>query len=239
MRDPLQLWLASTSSGKLREFREAGLVRGVRVEALPGITAIAPCVEDGSTFEENARKKALYYSRAAEGLVFADDSGLCVDALGGAPGVFSARFAGEGASDSANNFRLIEELRRTLGSGNWRSEVTASTVAGIRPRTAAHYVCVIALAERGRILTVTVGRADGTIIEQPRGSGGFGYDPYFFYSPLDATFAELSPEAKFAVSHRGEAFRKLLDYVENSTRSERTAEAVAVAPLSGTEHRRE
>ena len=231
MRDPLQLSLASTSSGKLREFRQAGLLRGVRVDALPGIGQITPCAEGESTFEENACKKALYYSSKADGLVFADDSGLCVDALGGAPGVSSARFAGEGASDSANNSKLLEELHRVTGPGNWSGEISAL------PSTAAHYVCVIALAERSRILTVTTGCADGVIIEHPRGSGGFGYDPYFFYPPLGSTFAELSPEAKFAVSHRGEAFRKLLDFLETSRGSRCTAEAAA--PGYAAENQRE
>jgi inosine/xanthosine triphosphate pyrophosphatase family protein len=114
-------------------------------------------------------------------------------------------------------------------SGGWGVEVAAQVSSGVSVplRTAAHYICVIALAERGRILTVTTGRADGAIIERPRGSGGFGYDPYFFYPPLDATFAELSPEAKFAVSHRGEAFRKLLDFLKRSEFPANTAEAVA------------
>jgi XTP/dITP diphosphohydrolase len=222
MRDPIQLWLASTSPGKLREFTLAALGHGVRVDGLPGIDQLEPCVEDGLTFEENARKKALYYSRSADGLVFADDSGLCVDALGGAPGVFSARFAGVGASDLDNNAKVLKELRRVIGPKGWGRENIAQTPSGVPLRTAAHYVCVIALAERGRIPTVTEGRADGAIIDQPRGSGGFGYDPYFFYPPLGATFAELSPEAKFAVSHRGEAFRKLLDYLQRTEHSIRS-----------------
>lgn len=227
MSDLLQLWLASTSSGKLREFTEAALPHNIRVGVLPGIGRLPPCVEDGRTFEDNARKKALYYSGAAEGLMFADDSGLCVDALGGAPGVFSARFAGAGAPDSANNAKLIEKLRRALGSVGWTGAAAGQASAGAPLHTAAHYICVIALAERGRMLAVTEGRADGVIIEQPRGSGGFGYDPYFFYPPLGATFAELSPQAKFAVSHRGEAFRKLLDFLERSysTRSTKTVAA--------------
>jgi XTP/dITP diphosphohydrolase len=227
MPDPLRLWLASTSSGKLREFREAGLRRGVRVDALPRIGEITPCVENGSTFAANARKKALYYSSQADGLVLAEDSGLCVNALGGAPGVFSARFAGEGATDSANNSKLLEELRRVVGPGNWSGENSAL------PRTAAHYVCVIALAERGRILREIAERADGFIISQPRGSGGFGYDPYFFYPPLGSTFAELSPEEKFAVSHRGAAFRKLLGVLQTSRDSTDTATSRSAAEHRG------
>lgn len=156
------------------------------------------CIEDGDTFEANARKKALYYSQFTETPVFADDSGLCVDALGGAPGVFSARFAGLQADDEANNQKLINELAQFP-----------------QDKRSAHYICVIALAERGQILTVVEGRADGLIQEQPCGSGGFGYDPYFFYPPLEKTFAQLSVDEKFNVSHRGEAFRKLLGYVQS------------------------
>jgi len=232
MPDPLQLWLASTSAGKLREFRQAGLLRGVGVELLLGIRELTPCVEDGRTFEENACKKAIYYSRVAEGLVFADDSGLCVDALGGAPGVFSARFAGSAASDSANNAKLLEELRRVAGSKSVSSEPIASAASHFPSSFPAHYTCVIALAESGRILKVTSGRADGVVIEQASGSGGFGYDPYFFYPPLGATFAELSPEAKFAVSHRGEAFRRLLDLLETAADSMRAAEVGAATSRS-------
>ncbi len=151
------------------------------------------------TFEENARKKALHYSRHVPGPVFADDSGICVDALDGAPGVHSARFAGEGATDAENNAKLLAELRRAMS----------------RSREA-HYVCVIALAEGGKVLAVTEGRADGQIAETPSGSGGFGYDPYFYHLPLAKTFAELSPEEKFGVSHRGIAFRTLLEFVQNT-----------------------
>ena len=140
--------------------------------------------------------------------------------LGGAPGVFSARFAGPDATDDENNRKLLQELRRVETAARSSSPASlgrpraAQNCAGGREpalRRAAHYVCVIALAQRGRILCVTEGRADGVILDEPRGTGGFGYDPYFFYPPLGKTFAELKPEEKFAVSHRGEAFRKLLD----------------------------
>ena len=210
------LYLASANPGKLREFSAAALDRGILVEPLPRIESLPACIEDGRTFEENARKKALHFSAYVSGTVFADDSGICVDALGGAPGVFSARFAGPGATDAENNRKLLEELRRadeelrlaeTMIEG--RSEAEYKSI-----RRAAHYVCVIALAQSGRILCVTEGRADGVILDEPRGTGGFGYDPYFFYPPLGRTFAELKAEEKFAVSHRGQAFRKLLDLVQ-------------------------
>jgi len=138
--------------------------------------------------------------------VFADDSGICVEALGGAPGVLSARFAGPNATDEENNRKLLDELRR-------RGMVTAGSPQGSGPPRAAHYICAIALAQQGRILTVVEGRADGLILDEPRGSGGFGYDPYFFFTPLGRTFAELTGEEKFAVSHRGDAFRKLLAFL--------------------------
>lgn len=192
------IYLASNNPGKLREFEQAAKAWGIRVQLLPGIDNLPPCLEDGSTFEANARKKALYYSRFTESPVFADDSGLCVDALGGYPGVFSARFAGPEADDEANNQKLLSEL------------------AGFpSQQRAAHYACVIALAQCERILTIVEGRADGLIQDEPRGAGGFGYDPYFFYPPLGKTFAELSVEEKFGVSHRGEAFRRLLSYIKS------------------------
>ena len=195
----LLLYLASSNPGKLREFREAAKLSGFQVEPVPGIQTLPSVIEDGRTFHENASKKAVHYGRSVDGLVFADDSGVCVDALGGAPGVFSARFAGEGASDEANNRKLLEELRRVEAGGNRT------------PDRRAHYVCVLALARRGEILTLVEGRALGLMLDEPRGSGGFGYDPYFYYPPLGQTFAELTPNEKIQVSHRGEAFRKLFD----------------------------
>ena len=193
----LTVYLASTNPGKLREFRHAGEVRGIEVELLPGVENLPVCVEDGDTFDKNACKKALYYSQWTDGMVFADDSGISVDALGAGPGVYSARYAGPKADDEANNQKLLREL------------------AGLPPaQRTAHYVCVIALAQRGEILTVVEGRADGIIQNEPEGTGGFGYDPYFFFPPLNRTFAQLSMEEKFEVSHRGEAFRKLLDYLQ-------------------------
>jgi len=176
-------------------------------EPVPNICALPPCVEDGLTFEANARKKALHYSRQMDGLVFADDSGLCVEALGGAPGIYSARFAGSHATDKDNNQKLLHEIKGA-----------ATPVGRCGPRSAAvsrsaYYISVIALAERERILTTVEGRADGIILETPRGAGGFGYDPLFYFPSLKKTFAELSPEEKLQVSHRGMAFRKLLEYL--------------------------
>jgi XTP/dITP diphosphohydrolase len=201
----LELYLASANPGKLREFRAAAAARGIALEAVPGIEGLPPCAEDGTTFEANARKKALHYSVYVNGLVFADDSGICVDALDGAPGILSARFAGPEAGDAANNQKLLAELRLVeAGKGTACSAPISRTV---------RYVCAIALAERGQIVTVVEGRVEGLILDASRGCGGFGYDPFFFYPPQGKTFAELSPEEKSAVSHRGVAFRKLLEFL--------------------------
>ena len=222
------LLLASSNPGKLREFRAAAAERGVTVDVLPGIAELPGCLEDGITFEENARKKAAHYSRYSPGWVFADDSGLCVDALGGAPGVYSARFAGPQATDAQNNQRLLAQIHGVeSGARVNRISKFETRDSGPSPHVssfefpvsatpcnrAAHYICVIALAQAGKVLTVVEGRADGLIIDHPRGTGGFGYDPHFLYPPLGKTFAEILPREKFAVSHRGAAFRKLLDYL--------------------------
>lgn len=166
-------------------------VNRVAIELLPDFDRIPPCVEDGATFEENAIRKARHYGPYAPGPLFADDSGLEVDALGGAPGVFSARFAGPTATDEANNRLLLEKL------------------AGVALRQA-RFVCAIALIEAGAVRGVFRGAVEGIIAREPRGTGGFGYDPLFYYPPFDCTFGEAAAEQKFAVSHRGQALRALL-----------------------------
>ena len=201
------LYIASTNPGKIKEFREAAQKCGVTVKPFPGIRGLPGCVEDGPTFEANARKKALHYSRFAKGLLMADDSGICIDALEGAPGVHSARFAGPNATSDQNNRLLLRRLKKIRSAGH------------DTPKRSAHYICVIALARRGCILTTTRGRSNGQILEAPRGLGGFGYDPLFYYPPLGKTFAELASEAKFGVSHRGKAFRKLLCYITDHPQS--------------------
>ena len=186
----MKLYCATSNPGKLREF---ALAAGRDWELVP-MTGVAPCEETGETFEENAIQKAVYYSRHAPGLLFAEDSGLEVDALGGAPGVRSARFAGEGATDVDNNRLLIEKLR---GVGNRR----------------ARYVCAIALAEAGKPLRTFRGEVEGRILDEPRGANGFGYDPHFFYEPFGMTFGEASPEQKLRASHRGRALAEMLKYL--------------------------
>jgi XTP/dITP diphosphohydrolase len=191
----IRLTCATGNPGKLREFRmAAGPGGGVDIELLPGYSQIPPCAEDGLTFEANAILKARHYGRRTARLLFADDSGLEVDALGGAPGVYSARFAGPGATDAANNRLLLEKLQ------------------GIANR-AARFVCVIALVEGECLLRVFRGVVEGRITNEPRGSGGFGYDPLFCHPPFGCTFGEAAPDQKFAVSHRGRALRAMVAWL--------------------------
>ena len=165
----------------------------VELALLPRFEALPAFEESAPTFAENAAGKALYYSRRWDGLVFADDSGLVVPALGGAPGVHSARYAGPQATNSQRIEKLLAELRG-------KTEV----------ERAAYFVCAIALAERGRAKAIVTDRVVGEILEAPRGSGGFGYDPVFHFPALGKTFAEMPAEEKNQRSHRGKAFRRLL-----------------------------
>ena len=193
-RAPLRLLCATGNPGKAREFALAAGDR-IAIAPLPDFRSIAPCVEDGATFAENAALKARYYGARAPGLLFADDSGLEVDALGSAPGVFSARYSGPGATDESNNRLLLENLR------------------GVADRRA-RFVCAIALVNAGKLVEVYTGSVEGVILDAPRGSGGFGYDPLFFYPPYGCTFGEVEGERKFAVSHRGQALRAMLRALE-------------------------
>jgi XTP/dITP diphosphohydrolase len=196
----IRLYCATGNPGKLREFRLAAGTAPVEIDLLPGFEDIPPCVEDGATFEENAVIKARHYAEAAgmgkrpgraRPVLFADDSGLEVDALGGAPGVLSARYCGRHGDDLANNRLLIEKLR------------------GVENRTA-RFVCAIALVEGADLRGVYRGAVEGVIVDQPRGAGGFGYDPHFYYPPFGCTFGEAGAERKFSVSHRGQALRTML-----------------------------
>jgi len=188
------IYCATGNPGKLREFQLAARVLDIDIEPLPNLKSIAAPEEHGATFEENARIKAEYYSRLAPGPLFADDSGLEVDALGGEPGVRSARYAGGGAGDAANNRLLLERL-------------------GDREDREARFVCVIALAENGNTIQTFRGTVEGRILRDARGAAGFGYDPLFFYPPFGCSFGEVDGEQKFEVSHRGHALRKMLKYL--------------------------
>lgn len=191
----IHLYCATGNPGKLREFQIAAGHAPVTIELVPGFRDLPPAVEDGATFEENAVRKALHYSQYVSGALFADDSGLEVDALGGAPGVHSARFAGPHATDEANNRLLLEKLR-------------ALPVAGFP--FAARFVCRIASVEGARTIGIYSGSVEGVILDGPRGADGFGYDPLFYYPPFACTFGEADAARKFQVSHRGQALRAML-----------------------------
>jgi XTP/dITP diphosphohydrolase len=195
VRAHAKLFLASSNPGKLAEYRALAAATSLPIELalLPDFDALPAFEENAPTFAENAAGKALHYSRQGNGLVFADDSGLVVPSLGGAPGVHSARYAGPRATNSQKIEKLLRELRGRTGA-----------------ERAAHFICAIALAERGRAMAIVTDRVDGEILEAPRGSGGFGYDPVFYFPALHKTFAEISAEEKNLRSHRGKAFRRLL-----------------------------
>ena len=213
MRAPVRLFLASSNPGKLAEYcalarsAEAESSRGsaIALELLPGFESFPAFQENAPTFAENAAGKALHYSRLCEELVFADDSGLVVPALNGAPGVLSARYAGPGASSAERNAKLLHALQGKNG-----------------PERGAYFVCAIALAERGRAKAIVTARVDGEILEAPRGAQGFGYDPVFYVSELGKGFAEISAEQKNEYSHRGRAFRKLLAFLSYDTLTSRS-----------------
>lgn len=199
------LYACSTNPGKLREFRLAAkqsMARDFAIEPLPQLSQIAPPVEDGSSFEENAAIKARYYSAFTSELVIAEDSGLEVATLGGDPGIFSARFAGTGASDAANNDLLLSRLQDKVDRQ-------------------ARFVSVIALGHAGQLTGTFRGTVEGTILEHARGRHGFGYDPLFFHAALNQSFGEAAEWDKFRVSHRGEALRQLFRYL-SSCSSERS-----------------
>jgi XTP/dITP diphosphohydrolase len=206
----MKILVATSNPGKLRDLAGAARPRGIEIAGIPNFASLPPAVEDGLTFEANARKKAESYSRHAPGeIVVADDSGLEVDALGGDPGVHSARYAAPdlhnkqpheaemNTDDDANNARLLRELR----------EVPSATRTG-------RFICILAAARDGKTLATFRGTAEGIILEAPRGTNGFGYDPLFYFPAIGKTFAELTAEEKAKYSHRGAAFRQLLNWYE-------------------------
>jgi XTP/dITP diphosphohydrolase len=194
--------IASSNLGKLRDFSAVAARHGVEVELIPDFKSIPKAIEDGTTFEENARKKAEHYSRYAAGrVVLADDSGLAVDHLNGEPGVRSARYAAltehGNSDDQANNALLLQRMQGVPDD-----------------HRQAQFVCVIAIARGGITLASFRGEAKGQLLHALRGTGGFGYDPLFYFPSLGKTFAELSPAEKAGVSHRGAAFEKFLEWCD-------------------------
>lgn len=203
-----RILIATSNPGKVRDFAGAARPHGIEIAGIPQFSSLPTVVEDGLTFEENARKKAEEYSLAAPGeIVVADDSGLEVDALRGAPGVHSARYAAdqphladENTDDHKNNARVLRELK------------------GITPeKRTGRFVCLLAAARDGKTLASFRGTAEGIILDAPRGTNGFGYDPLFYFPQIQKTFAELSAEEKANYSHRGAAFRQLLEWYEKQS----------------------
>ncbi len=192
------LVLATTNAGKLREIREVLAGLAVDVRALADYPGVGEPEETGLTFEENARRKALYYAAATGMLAVAEDSGLEIDALDRAPGVYSARFGADEAPTYPEKFALIYRMLAERDA----------------PQSTARFVCALALARPGEVLFEARGSIEGRIASPPRGSGGFGYDPIFFYPPFNCTLAEVPAERKSSVSHRGQAFRALREYLE-------------------------
>jgi XTP/dITP diphosphohydrolase len=212
---PRKILITTSNAGKLRDFAGAAARYHVEVAGVPDFSSLPAVVEDGLTFEANARKKAESYSRYVPGeLVVADDSGLEIDVLHGAPGIHSARYAAPdvhnkdpqeataNTDDEANNARVLRELK------------------GVPPaERTGRFVCVLAAARDGETLAIFRGTAEGMILEVPRGSNGFGYDPLFYFPQIGKTFAELSAAEKSIYSHRGEAFRDFLRWRESVEKS--------------------
>jgi XTP/dITP diphosphohydrolase len=219
----LRVLVATSNAGKLRDFAGAAAPYGIAIATIPNFSSLPELIEDGTTFEENARKKAESYSLAVPGeLVLADDSGLEIDALGGAPGVRSARYAADelasghdndnehgnerpdepdaiernsNSNDEANNGRVLRELANVAAE-----------------KRTARFVCVLAVARDGQTIHTFRGTAEGLILDAPRGNNGFGYDPLFYFPQIGKTFAELSTVEKAHYSHRGAAFRAFLSW---------------------------
>lgn len=196
MSASMRILLASSNPGKLREYR--GLASGseFEIDLLPDFRDLPPFEESARTFAENGAGKALHYSRLTDEVVLADDSGLVVPALGGAPGVHSARYAGRAATDTDCVRKLLREMEGKLGD-----------------ERRARFVCVIAVARRGRALVVVSDLAEGVLAKEPRGTNGFGYDPVFCFPGSGCSYAEFSPQEKNRHSHRGKAFRKVCELI--------------------------
>lgn len=204
-----RLYAATTSQGKLRDFRTAATTHSIAIEPLPDLASIPAPVEDGATFTANATLKAVYYSQFATGeLVLADDSGLEVDALAGAPGVRSARFAADTG--------LVDSPDANDNTDVWNNMVLLQRLASIPAvRRTARYRCVLVAARDGQALHTADGSVEGLILDAPRGTGGFGYDPLFYLPELDRTMAEIDLETKLSLSHRGRAFEVLLSLLKH------------------------
>ncbi|TDF97600.1 non-canonical purine NTP pyrophosphatase [Paenibacillus piri] len=208
LRSGSDIVIATRNAGKVKEFAPLFMEKGMTVKSLLDFGDMPDIVEDGQTFAENARIKARTIALRLGIPVVADDSGLCVDKLDGEPGVFSARYAGEHASDEQNNSKLLERLSRLgtppLAYGDAGGAGAPASLSGAR------FVCAICLADgEGRPIVEVEADCPGGIIAEPRGANGFGYDPLFYLPEFGQTMAELDIEQKNKISHRGQAIRKL------------------------------
>jgi XTP/dITP diphosphohydrolase len=193
---PARIEVATSNPGKLREYRELAGGQPIQLESVAGIETVDPFDETANTFAENSAGKALYYSRFTQEPVIADDSGLVVPALGGAPGVHSARYAGPNASDADRVSKLLAEMRGKTGN-----------------ERRARFVCILTLAQASRAIAVFSDTVEGVLADRPSGTDGFGYDPIFYFEKLGKTYAQISQQEKNEYSHRGRAFRKLLKFL--------------------------
>ncbi|RXZ84634.1 RdgB/HAM1 family non-canonical purine NTP pyrophosphatase [Paenibacillaceae bacterium] len=204
--------VATQNKGKVREFAQAFGKMGIAVHSMYDYTGLPEIVEDGMTFAENARIKARIVGEALGVVALADDSGLAVAALDGAPGVWSARYAGENAADADNNAKLLSELD-SMGALVHDAEGALPQDAALLSK--ASFECALALYDpQTGSFQESHGSVDGYITNKPRGEGGFGYDPLFWLPSFNKTMAELTTDEKQAISHRGEALRRLLETVK-------------------------
>lgn len=197
----MRWFVASSNEGKLREYQDLAAGTPIELAPIPDFSSLPPFEEGAPTFAENAAGKALHYSRLFQETVIADDSGLVVPALGGRPGVHSARYAGPGASDHDRIEKLLGELRGKIGADR-----------------RARFVCVIALARAGDMIGLFSASCEGEILEAPRGDHGFGYDPVFLLPELGKSYAEISRQEKNRYSHRGKAFQKTIGLLRQENR---------------------
>jgi XTP/dITP diphosphohydrolase len=197
--------LASSNAGKLREYRDLAAGSSIEIGLVPRFSDFPAFEESAPTFAENAAGKALHYSKLTKEIIFADDSGLVVPALGGEPGVHSARYAGENATDSDRVKKLLRAMEGEEGNGRQ-----------------ARFVCVIAIALQGHVLAAVSDSVEGVISREPSGQNGFGYDPVFLIPDLSRSYAEVSRDEKNRRSHRGKAFRRLLSHFADEDLLRRT-----------------
>jgi XTP/dITP diphosphohydrolase len=195
----VRVFLATSNPGKLREYEILAREFSVALALLPNFREIPAFEENAPTFAENAAGKAQHYSRYSSGIVLADDSGLVVPALGGAPGIHSARYAGPGATDGDRVQKLLREMEGKEGE-----------------HRRARFVCVTAMAREGRVFAIVSDSAEGMLTKEPRGTDGFGYDPVFYFEHLGRTYAETTREEKNRYSHRGKTFRQAMAVLTTS-----------------------